>query len=582
MTLAFEALNLAQRGLAVFPLQPREKKPYGHSTGLHAATVDHLLVGRWWSGRETLPKKDDAPASVVIRPKANSNIGIATGPISGVWVLDLDGRLAEEGLAALIAVHGELPVTPEQITGGGRQLLFAWDDTYPIRNSAGKIGLKIDVRGDGGYIVVAPSIHPGKPEEGIPPGRIYTWVAGRAPWDLPFAAAPEWLLKAAMPAPEPEHRPPTQPRTIMAGRASKYGEASLSTTCARIAATPAGGQNEALFGYAAFIGARIAGGEIDHAYGRDALIDAGLRMAPRGKPWTRKEVENTVDRGLKAGAAHPTEAPERPTFQPAQRAAPRVAPSAAVQAIDIRNARALWSAARPADCALFRSWLRLRGLDGDALPGAMNRLRAYQRAPIGDGTGPALLVPLSSTAEAFEPDALAVLPLHPDAEGLSDFVGDPAGRVGVLVPWGAGGDIVVTTDFQDAWALGAGAAEAEHAMGVVIAPLRTTLAGEALGDRYGRVDVRTPHLDPAKPPWTAQGVDTAYVAIRGDLENPPLRSRKAWGGTARVNLQGEAAARFYGGLAEQGWRKAGANQVRILRPSAGARGFNAGRSGGGA
>lgn len=586
MTFAQDALRLAQFGFATFPLLPRRKGPYKWSTGLHAASTDPDQVATWWAGRGDLAVNWEAdpppPPGYRITPRADSNIGAATGPASGIWVLDVDGAKGEEGLAALIAIHGDLPATPEQITGGGRQLLFAWDDAYPIRNSAGKIGPKIDVRGDGGYIVAPPSIHPGKPEEGIPPGRVYTWVSGRAPWDLPFAAAPEWLLKAAMPAPEAEHRPPTQPRTVMAGRASKYGEATLATTCARIASTPPGGQNEALFGYASFIGARIAGGEIDHAYGRASLIDAGMRMVPRGKPWTLKEVENTVDRGLKAGEAHPTSAPERPTFQPAHRSAPRVAPSPADQAIDIRNARALWDAARPADCNLFRSWLRIWGLDPSALPTAMSRLRACQRAPIGDGTGPAVLVPLSAGVDIEAPDALAVLPLDPRSEGLAEFVGDPAGRVAVLVPWGAGGDVVVTTDFQDAWALGTGAAEADHAMGVVIAPLRTTLSGAALGDRFGRVDVRTPHLDPATPPWTVEGVDTAYIAIRGDLENPPLRSRKAWGGTARIDLQGEAAARFYGGLAEQGWRKAGANQVRIMRPSGGARGFNAGRSGGGA
>jgi hypothetical protein len=588
MTFADEALRLAQLGLAVFPLQPRLKKPYGWSTGLHAATLDAELIAGRWSGRGVLPvkevaedAKDKPPPGLVIRPRPNSNIGIATGPISGVWVFDLDGQTAEDGLAALVAVHGPLPVTPEQITGGGRQLFFAWDDTWPLRNSASKIGPGIDVRGDGGYVVAPPSVHPGDEKKGIPPGRIYTWAQGRAPWDIPFAAAPEWLLKAAMPAPEAEHRPPSQPRTIIEGRATKYGEATLATTCARIAATPPGGQNEALFGYAAFIGARIAGNEIEHAYGRAALIDAGMRMAPRGKPWTLKDVEGTVDRGLDKGGLHPTSAPDRPTFQPAQRRAPRVEASAAERAVDIRSARQLWDAARPADCGLFRSWLRIHGLDAQGLPHAVGRLRAYQRAPIGDETGPAILVPLSSGLDDL-PDALAILPLDPRNDGLTDFVGDPAGRVAVLVPWGAGGDVVVTTDFQDAWALGSSAVEAEHDMGVVIAPLRTTLSGAALGDRWGRVDPRTPFLDPDNPPWTAPGIGTAFIAVRGDLENPPLRSRKAWGGTARVDLQGEAAARFYGGLADQGWRKAGANQVRILRPSAGARGFNAGRSGRGA
>jgi hypothetical protein len=76
-------------------------------------------------------------------------------------------------------VHGPLPATPEQITGGGRQILFKWDIRFPLRNSAGKIGPKIDVRGDGGYIVLPPSIHPGDPKRGIPPGRTYHWAPGR-------------------------------------------------------------------------------------------------------------------------------------------------------------------------------------------------------------------------------------------------------------------------------------------------------------------------------------------------------------------------------------------------------------------
>lgn len=587
MIFATEALRLVQHGFAVFPVQPRQKKPYGYSTGLHAASRDVAQVAAWWSGQGVLPKaesteKRPVPADLVIRPRPDSNIAVATGPISGVWVFDLDGPVAEEGLAALIALHGPLPETPEQITGGGRQLLFAWDPAYELKNSVSKIGPGIDVRADGGYFVAPPSVHPGDEKKGIPPGRIYTWVAGRAPWDLPFAAAPRWLLEAAMPAEAEKLAVPIKPREPMAGRASRFGEATLNTNCRIIAGTPPGGQQQALYGRAAQIGAFVAGGEIERGYARDALIDAGLRMVSGKRPWTRDEVASHVDRGLKFGELHPRTAPERPDFRPAQRQAARPAPSAAQKAVDIRSARELWAAARPADCGLFRAWLKRWGLDPAALPAAMSRLRAYQRAPIGDDTGPAVLVPLTSDHAHPEPEALAVLPLDPRSDRLGDFVGDPAGRVAVLVPWGAGGDIVVTTDFQDAWALGSSAAEAVHAMGVVLAPLRTTLAGQALGDKWGRIDTRTPFLDPDNPPWTAPDVGTAYIAIRGDLESSPMRSRKAWGGTAKVDLRGEDAARFYGGLAEQGWRKAGANLVRIMRPSGGARGFNAGRSGGGA
>ncbi len=69
------------------------------------------------------------------------------------------------------------------------------------------------------------------------------------------------------------------------------------------------------------------------------------------------------------------------------------------------------------------------------------------------------------------------------------------------------------------------------------------------------------------------------LAVRGDLRGPPLKVRKALGGTTETRLEGEAAARFYGGLAEQHWKAAGANRVRVIRPSGGAAGFNQRRGG---
>jgi hypothetical protein len=52
-----------------------------------------------------------------------------------------------------------------------------------VRNSAGKIGTHIDVRGDGGYVLSPPSIHPS--------GRRYSWSVDSANH---IAEAPSWLL----------------------------------------------------------------------------------------------------------------------------------------------------------------------------------------------------------------------------------------------------------------------------------------------------------------------------------------------------------------------------------------------------
>src|SRR5262249_38765892 len=66
-TLHAAALQLAQKGLAVFPCQPRGKEP-ACDTGLYAATTDIDRINRWWQSSPDL------------------NIGIATGTASGISV----------------------------------------------------------------------------------------------------------------------------------------------------------------------------------------------------------------------------------------------------------------------------------------------------------------------------------------------------------------------------------------------------------------------------------------------------------------------------------------------------------------
>src|SRR4029077_4064599 len=78
--------------------------------------------------------------------------------------------------------HGELSATVEVITARGRHIYFKMPTT-PIRNSAGKVAPGIDVRGDGGYVLAPPSIHPS--------GKRYEWSVDCA---STFAPAPDCLL----------------------------------------------------------------------------------------------------------------------------------------------------------------------------------------------------------------------------------------------------------------------------------------------------------------------------------------------------------------------------------------------------
>jgi hypothetical protein len=158
------ALGYAAANLPVFPCAPCAKIPATRN-GFHDATTNPETVKRFWR-------------------IADRNIGIPTGPVSGFWILDIDGADGEANLCVLQSKHGPLPPTRQVNTGAGRHLWFAY--TGPIQSSAGRIAAGIDVRGDGAYAIVPPSVHPS--------GRSYSWSAD-SPEDM--AAAPPWLVELA-------------------------------------------------------------------------------------------------------------------------------------------------------------------------------------------------------------------------------------------------------------------------------------------------------------------------------------------------------------------------------------------------
>lgn len=157
------ALALAARGVHVFPCLPRDKRP-ATGRGCKDATIDLEIIRQWWHAE---------PAY---------NVAAATGGISGIFAIDIDGLDAECELRRLEAAHGALPSTVESVTPRGRHLLFRWPGK-PVRNTTSRIAPGVDSRGDNGYVVMPPSVHP--------TGRRYCWSVDSA---SSFAAAPAWLL----------------------------------------------------------------------------------------------------------------------------------------------------------------------------------------------------------------------------------------------------------------------------------------------------------------------------------------------------------------------------------------------------
>ena len=197
------ALNLAACGLHVFPCRPRDKRP-ATVDGLKSATTDADTIEQWW------------------RSDPNLNVAVATGTCSGVFVVDVDGGDAEAELRKLEHEHGALPATVEAITARGRHLYFKAPDV-PVRNSAGKIAPGVDSRGDGGYVLTPPSVHPS--------GRRYRWSVDSA---SAFAAAPTWLLdKITTPASGPNSAAPVSDWRALVR--DGVGEGARDCTVARLA-----------------------------------------------------------------------------------------------------------------------------------------------------------------------------------------------------------------------------------------------------------------------------------------------------------------------------------------------------------
>ena len=155
------ALAYARRDIPVFPCEPGGKAPLTYN-GFWDATTDARRIGNWWTRWP------------------GANVGVPTGERSGLLILDVDPRDGgSESLAELERARGPLPETAKARTGGGgMHIFFAYPVGGEVRSSTGRLGPGLDVRGEGGYVVVPPSRTQ----------SAYEWL-DRVP-----LAAPAWLL----------------------------------------------------------------------------------------------------------------------------------------------------------------------------------------------------------------------------------------------------------------------------------------------------------------------------------------------------------------------------------------------------
>lgn len=267
-TILDAALEYAERGWKVFPLQPNTKIPFPGTNGVKDATDDAETIKAWWK----------------VHPDAN--LALACGEPSGVWVVDIDvgHKAGVDGFASLAGRNISLPITATQDTpNGGCHALYKCDAAEKPRNKNNFMP-GIDIRGTGYYIVLAPSVIDGKQ---------YVMSNGSILAEFPDRMKPEAPgARLAMPWDAP---PPRPTGDTTRDRAAKY-----LRECDP-AVQGAGGHNALLWAAQAM----VVGFELSDA---DAIELLWNEYNPRCQPpWDRANAKDARDFERKVAEArkHP-------------------------------------------------------------------------------------------------------------------------------------------------------------------------------------------------------------------------------------------------------------------------------------
>jgi len=248
-----QAISLARHGVAVFPCLENKCPATPHGFKDAVSSPDEAA---------TLWQRYPGPL-----------IGVATGAVSGIDVLDLD--LHKEGADEWHSAHCTyLPRTRTHGTrSGGLHMLFRHREG--MRNSASRIAEGIDVRGDGGYIIWWPA-------------------AGLDIMDRsPAAQWPAWLAEQAMPPPPSKMDPAATEQTLR--DADRYAAGAVRAAIQSVLTAPQGRRNDTLNGEVYSLARFVPQGLLTAGQIAQAMAAAGLQAG-----LNQREIEKTIASALRA------------------------------------------------------------------------------------------------------------------------------------------------------------------------------------------------------------------------------------------------------------------------------------------
>jgi Bifunctional DNA primase/polymerase, N-terminal len=258
------ALAYAAHGWAVFPAPPGTKRSY--------KSAEHSDGRAWGMTRNA----EEIRRDFTLWPDAG--IGIPTGAVNGIIVVETDtveghGIDGSNSLAQLETKHGALPQTLQAISPSGsvHRYFKHTGDGIKIKSSASEIGRGIDIRGDGGMVIVPPTVRPGV--------GVYRWINRN-----PIAEPPGWLVELTKDKQQQPKRLSIRERALATvqrweanrrgGDADAYADAALEYEIRDLANAADGGRNHALNRSAFNLLQLVHAGQLDRADVERQLIDA--------------------------------------------------------------------------------------------------------------------------------------------------------------------------------------------------------------------------------------------------------------------------------------------------------------------
>ena len=272
------ALQYAARGFPVFPCHPN-KKPLTPK-GFKDATLDPDTIRAWW-------KK---------HPEAM--IGLPTGNVSGLYVIDLDVDKAtgkDIGLETFSELVSDTGAGIFATTPSGGVHIYYRMPGGDWRNTTKKLGPGIDTRGDGGYVIAPPSSNA---------TGAYEWADEPTILDEEFCEPPEdllALLKALKSGPAPKT---TKPKPASNGASSQWATEAFLQEAEKVAKAQEGQRNDTLNKAAFSLGQIVGGGSLDQLDVESVLLDAALLCG-----LSESEARQTIKSGLMSGKQSPRTPP---------------------------------------------------------------------------------------------------------------------------------------------------------------------------------------------------------------------------------------------------------------------------------